>query len=95
MSLMSSRQPKTYRWQKGELLTATEACELLGYKCSMQLRDPLRRERLEREFEQAGCRLTLLVIGSQYRFLRSEIDEFLTAKYEAAQKERGKRARFA
>lgn len=85
MSLMTSRQPKSYRWQKGDLISATEACELLGYKSSKNLRDAERRENLKKEFERFDCSLTFgIAIGGQHRFLRSEIDTFLTAKTEAA-----------
>ena len=82
---MASRNAKPYRWQKGDLIGATEAAELLGYKSSMVLRDKDRRTKLIIEFELHDCTLTMMSIGGQYRFLRSEIDAFLTAKKDAAQ----------
>lgn len=94
MSLMNSRQPKTYRWQKGDLITAREACELLGYKSGSVLQIPSRRAALLLEFETHGCKLTLDIwVGGGQRFLRSEIDEFINAKIEAAQKGQEKRRR--
>lgn len=91
MSLMSSRQPKSYRWQKGDWIGAGEAAELLGYKSSMALRDADRRAALEIEFALHDCSLTTMKVGGQYRFLRSEIDDFITAKLEAA---RGKKQKY-
>ena len=86
MSLIRSRQPKTYDWNKGDWISATDAAELLGYKSSMVLRDADRRAKLLAEFERLGCALTVMTVGGQYRFLRSEIDAFITAKIQVAQK---------
>ena len=87
MSLMKSRQPKTYRWQKGDLISAREACGLLGYQSARNLQDAARRKNIEIEFARLSCPLTLdIYIGGSQRFLRSEFDAFLTAKIEAAQK---------
>lgn len=89
---MKSRQPKSYRWQTGDWITATEAAELLGYKSSKNLRDKERLKKLQIEFELLDCVLTVgLEVGGQKRFLRSEFDEFLTAKVEAKQQENKKR----
>lgn len=93
---MASRQPISYRWQKGDLISALEACELLGYKSARNLQDKNRRKVVLAEFEQYDCQLTLgIVIGGQQRFLRSEFDRFLTAKYEAAAKNRRQNLKLA
>lgn len=89
---MTSRQPKSYRWQKGDLISAVEACELLGYKSGRNLQDSNRRKTLVEEFARLDCPLTLEVyIGGSQRFLRSEIETFIDAKIEAAQKQAGRR----
>ncbi len=91
MSLIKSRQPKIYRWRTGDLLTAREACELLGYKSGSVLQIPDRRAALLREFETCRCQLTLDVwIGGGQRFLRSEIDDFISAKIDRARDAREK-----
>lgn len=91
---MASRQPKTYRWQKGDLISATEACALLGYKSGRNLQDAARRKTLLEEFASLECPLTLdIYIGGSQRFLRSEFDEFLTAKIEAAREKQNKNRR--
>lgn len=93
---MQSRQPKTYCWHKGDLISATEAAELLGYKSSKNLRDKNRRALLVTEFEDLDCTLTVgIVVGGQQRFLRSEFEAFITAKVEAAQGEKFKGLRLA
>jgi hypothetical protein len=92
MSLMASKSKTAYRWKKDDLIGASEACELLGYKSARQLQDEKRRKNIVREFEAVGCTLTVGIwIGGQMRFLRSEIDEFLTKKIEAVQKQNEKR----
>lgn len=92
MSLMASRQPKTYRWHKGDLISAAEACALLGYKSARNLQDKTRRQNLLSEFLELECSLTLgIVIGGQQRFLRSEFDAFIDAKVEASQKKNRRR----
>lgn len=94
MSLMDSQKPTKYRWQKGDLISAHEACELLGYKSGRNLQDRNRRQTLLEEFARLDCPLTLgVVIGGSMRFLRSEFEAFITAKVEAAQKETEKRRR--
>lgn len=86
MTLMASRKPKTYRWDSGDLISATKACELLGYKSGRNLQDKRRREALLEEFNDLDCQLTLdIYIGGSQRFLRSEFDTFVTAKVEKAQ----------
>lgn len=86
MSLMKSRQPVKYHWKKGDLITALEGCELLGYRSAKRLQDDERREKLAQEFAALDCTLTEDIwIGGQRRFLRSEIEAFITAKIEAAQ----------
>jgi hypothetical protein len=91
MSLIKSKQPKIYRWHKGDLITATEAAALLGYKCAKIFQVKERLEVLLKDFESVNCVLTLniLINGSQ-RFLRSEINEFLSRKVENAQKKAAK-----
>lgn len=89
MSLMTSRQKPTYRFQKGDVIGAREAAELLGYKSPKKLQDADRRRNLIREFEAVGCSLTVERVGGEFRFLRSEIDEFLTRKFQKAQNARG------
>ncbi|HEY0049985.1 MAG TPA: hypothetical protein VGB68_11895 [Pyrinomonadaceae bacterium] len=88
-------QNKTgWRWNPGDLIGALEACRMLGYKSARQLQDATRRKNIEKEFESVGCTLTLGIwIGGQQRFLRSEIDEFLTKKTEAVQKQDDSRKR--
>lgn len=94
MSLMTSRQSKNYRWRKGDLITAREACALLGYKSGSVLQIPTRRAALAQEFETLGCPLTLDIwIGGGQRFLQSEFDDFIQTKIERAQKEQEKRRR--
>lgn len=92
MSLMRSRQPKSYRFEPGDWITADEAGRLLGYKSGKNLRDETRRNRLRAEFEELDCTLTHAEIGGQHRFLRSEIDDFIQAKIEAAQAGQRRRA---
>jgi len=88
MTLIKSRQPVEYRWRKGDLINALEGCELLGYKSAKQLQDGERRKILAAEFERLGCALTDDIwIGGQRRFLRSEIEAFIDAKIERAQKQ--------
>ena len=92
MSLMASRQPRAYRWQAGDLISPLEACRLLGYKSAKRLHDERERTKLIAEFKAAGCTLTDDIwVGGTRRFLRSEFDEFLTAKIEAAQKPKPQR----
>ena len=87
MSLMKSKQPKTYRWQAGDLISPLEACRLLGYKSAKRLHDERERAKLVREFKALGCTLTDDIwVGGTRRFLRQEFDEFLTLTVEAAQK---------
>ena len=94
MTLITSRQPKTYRWQKGDLISATEACQILGYKTGRNLQDSNRRKALLAEFAQFNCSLTLDVhIGGSQRFLRSEFEAFIDAKIAAVQKTNEKRRR--
>lgn len=91
MSLMQSRQPKSYRWQKGDLISATEACLLLGYKSGRNLQDKKRRQAVVERFAEADCTLTVgIIVGGEQRFLRSEIDDYLTAVVEAVQYPKGK-----
>lgn len=92
MSLMKSRQPVQSRWRKGDLITALEGCELLGYRSAKRLQDETRREKLAEEFASLDCALTNDIwIGGQRRFLRSEIEAFIDAKIEAAEKSKNKR----
>lgn len=92
MSLMKSRQPYQSRYRKGDLITALEGCELLGYRSAKRLQDDERRKSLEAEFAELDCKLTSGIwIGGQRRFLRSEIEAFIDAKIEAAEKQNKKR----
>ncbi|HEX8287863.1 MAG TPA: hypothetical protein VF556_07710 [Pyrinomonadaceae bacterium] len=92
MSLIKARQKPGYRWHPGDLTGTTEAAQILGYKSPKVLQDDDRRKVLMKEFESLKCTLTDTIwIGGQRRFLRSEIDEFLTRKVESADAAAGKR----
>lgn len=94
MSLISSRQTKVKKWRRGDLIGALEAAQLLGYKSAKQMQDASRRESIIKDFEAVGCSLTVGIwIGGQMRFLRSEIEEFLTRKVENAREMNRKRRR--
>lgn len=84
MTLISSKKPIEYRWKKGDIIGAKEAAELLGYKSPRNLQDANRRRHIAKEFEVFGISLTVDRIGGELRFLRSEIDRFLSKKFEAA-----------
>lgn len=88
MSLMESRRKPNYRWRAGDVIGSKEAATLLGYKSPRTLQDADRRRYLIREFETFGCTLTVDRIGGELRFLRSEIDEFLTRKFTDKRKEK-------
>ena len=81
-------KPKStnYTWKKGDLIATSDAAELLGYKSSRNLQG-CRLELKAKEFEAVGCRLTTNIFeGGERRFLRSEIDLYLTRKVQNAQK---------
>lgn len=87
MTLIKSRQKLESRWKPGDLLTPMEAAELLGYKSSKKFTDAARRLDLQLEFKRLGLTLTGdLVFGGSLRFLRSEIDAYISAKVAAARK---------
>ena len=87
MTLMKSKQPPVYRWRKGDLLTAKDACELLGYKSGSVLQIPDRRKNLAEEFNRLRLPLTLDIwIGGGQRFIKKEFDDFIEAKVGQAQK---------
>lgn len=84
MTLISSKRKTDYRWNKGDVIGAKEAAELLGYKSPRNLQDESRRRHIAKEFETFGISLTVDRIGGELRFLRSEIDKFLSKKFETA-----------
>lgn len=85
MTLISSKRKPSYRWQNGDFISAAEASGLLGYKSPKQFQDEERLQTIAKRFEEAGCQLTTnLWIGSQRRFLRTEIDAYLTRLVENA-----------
>ncbi len=87
MSLMKSKSKPVYRWQQGDLITASEASGLLGYKSGKKFQDRERLKGLIKEFEAVGCVLTIgLEVGGGQRFLRSEIDLFISRKLENVEK---------
>lgn len=72
-----------YRFAKGDLLTAKEAAEYLGISPRALYGDRLTT--IEKEFAAAGVEFTTSIwIGGTRRFLRSEIDEFLSTVVEKA-----------
>jgi len=86
MTLITSKQKPKYRWHEGDLITPLQAARLCGYKSSKQFQDPKRRRSLGYEF-------TVIWQGGRMFFLRSEVDEYLTQKVEAAQALAEKRKR--
>lgn len=93
MTLISSKKTVPFRWTKGDLITASEACGILGYKTGRNLQDKDRRETLRREFEILRLPLTFgIFIGAQQRFIRREFENFIEAKIEAAVGVNNKRA---
>ena len=85
MTLIASKKQREYRFQKGDLIDSRFASELLGYKSPKQFQDTERLKNLAKDFEAVGCNLTTnLRIGGQRRFLRSEIDAFLSRLVETS-----------
>lgn len=84
MTLISSKKKPIYRFNAGDIIGAKEAAELLGYKSPRNLQDANRRRHIAKEFETFGISLTVDRIGGELRFLRSEIDKFLSKKFETA-----------
>ncbi len=85
MTLITSKKTIPFKWKKGDFITAREACELLGYKSARNLQDAARRSALLKEFEILRLPLTFgILIGSQQRFVRREIENFIDAKIELA-----------
>jgi AraC-like DNA-binding protein len=83
MALYTRKPKPVYAWRVGDLIGTTEAAALLGYKSPKILQDKNRRQTLIKEFESVGCALTdTIKIGGGRRFLRSEIDAFLSRKLE-------------
>ena len=85
MTLIASKKKPVYRFYAGDIIGAKEAAELLGYKSPRNLQDANRRRHLAKEFEAFGVSLTVDRIGGELRFLRSEIDKFLSKKFEAVE----------
>ena len=77
MTLMPSKQKTVYRWQVGDLITPLTAAQLCGYRSAKQFQDPLRRAGMNYKF-------TVIWQGARIFFLRSEVDDYLTKKLEAA-----------
>ena len=84
MTLIAAKQKPIYKWHPGDLITTTAAAELLGYSSPRNLQG----ERLNfvvKEFEALRCKLTTkIIVGGQRRFLRSEIDTYLSRIVEKA-----------
>ncbi len=94
MTLISSKKAIPFKWRKGDLITAMEACELLGYKSARNLQDKDRRATLKMEIEIERLPLTFgILIGSQQRFIRREIEDFIEAKIETARTDNEKRGK--
>lgn len=86
MTLIASRKPKSYEWNSGDLIGAKEASELLGYKSPRNFQDEKRLAHIAKDFEAAGCKFTtnIFITGGNRRFLRSEIDAYLSRVVENA-----------
>lgn len=81
---MSPSKKLKYRWQKGDLIKTSEAAELLGVSKSMF--SGLSIHRLEEYFREVGVNLTTDIwVGRQRRFLRSEIDRYISRVVDRAQ----------
>jgi hypothetical protein len=76
MSIMRSLQRQ---WKPGDLLTAKEAAETLGYKSARQMTDPDRRARFNYPF-------TVVDIGGHPMFLSAEIDDFINSAVQHAKR---------
>lgn len=77
MSLLKPK--KKYRFEVGDLITPAEAAALLGYKSAQNFHGE-RLSLMEKNFRGMGCTLTTgIFVGSQRRFLRSEIDAYISA----------------
>ena len=81
MTLIASKKQREYRFQKGDLIDSRFASELLGYKSPKQFQDTERLKNLAKDFEAVGCNLTT---NLRIRFLRSEIDAFLSRLVETS-----------
>lgn len=86
MTLMTSRQKPIYRWQKGDLITASVAASICGYNSPKQFQDDSRRAALGYDF-------TVIWQGARKFFLRTEIDEYLTQLVADVKKQKERRNR--
>ena len=86
MTLIGSKKKQVYRWKEGDVITPLQAARLCGYQSAKQFQDPKRREGFGFEF-------TVIWQGNRMFFLRSEVDEYLTQKVEAARALAEKRRR--
>jgi len=84
---MKTKQPQSYKWNPGDLIAPKDAAALLGYKSPRNFQDDRRLAHIAKDFESVGCKFTtnIFITGGNRRFLRSQIDAYLSRLVELAE----------